>query len=198
MSNLQQIILNSWRINHICCCWCSPNLRPACPGFAQRAGKKVHSLPRCNTSVFFSLGGMDNSHVDFRPKISCFPKSHGDYPWITHMICLAMDYPYDLFSSCSGHYDWTCWLWIHYDWTCWLWISPPLKNWRRLTTSSPMATSMTGRGLESMGWVMLDAGCFFFCWIMAHDKANWLVVGSPLWKIWKSIGMIRNPILMGN
>ena len=25
----------------------------------------------------------------------------------------------------------------------------------------------------------------------------WLVVGPPLWKIWKSIGMIRNPILMG-
>ena len=23
---------------------------------------------------------------------------------------------------------------------------------------------------------------------------NWLVVGPPLWKIWKSIGMIRNPI----
>ena len=26
---------------------------------------------------------------------------------------------------------------------------------------------------------------------------SWLVVGPPLWKIWKSIGMIRNPILMG-
>ena len=26
---------------------------------------------------------------------------------------------------------------------------------------------------------------------------NWLVVGPPLWKIWTSIGMIRNPILMG-
>ena len=26
---------------------------------------------------------------------------------------------------------------------------------------------------------------------------DWLVVGPPLWKIWKSIGMIRNPILMG-
>ena len=25
----------------------------------------------------------------------------------------------------------------------------------------------------------------------------WLVVGSPLWKIWTSIGMISNPILMG-
>ena len=26
---------------------------------------------------------------------------------------------------------------------------------------------------------------------------SWLVVGPPLWKIWKSIGMIGNPILMG-
>ena len=26
---------------------------------------------------------------------------------------------------------------------------------------------------------------------------SWLVVGPPLWKIWKSIGMISNPILMG-
>ena len=26
---------------------------------------------------------------------------------------------------------------------------------------------------------------------------NWLVVQPPLWKIWKSIGMISNPILMG-
>ena len=30
-----------------------------------------------------------------------------------------------------------------------------------------------------------------------HEIMNWLVVGPPLWKIWKSIGMIRNPILMG-
>ena len=26
------------------------------------------------------------------------------------------------------------------------------------------------------------------------DHHNWLVVGPPLWKIWKSIGMISNPI----
>ena len=37
---------------------------------------------------------------------------------------------------------------------------------------------------------------------VAHQKkhvptVDWLVVGPPLWKIWKSIGMISNPILMG-
>ena len=29
----------------------------------------------------------------------------------------------------------------------------------------------------------------FYAW-----RFSWLVVGPPLWKIWKSIGMIRNPI----
>ena len=28
----------------------------------------------------------------------------------------------------------------------------------------------------------------------AENKDLWLVVGPPLWKIWKSVGMIRNPI----
>ena len=34
--------------------------------------------------------------------------------------------------------------------------------------------------------------------IIFHQQIEaWLVVGPPLWKIWKSIGMIINPILMG-
>ena len=39
-----------------------------------------------------------------------------------------------------------------------------------------------------------------FCWCLLKkekkhkDDKTWLVVGPPLWKIWKSIGMISNPI----
>ena len=32
---------------------------------------------------------------------------------------------------------------------------------------------------------------------MSVQLCIWLVVGPPLWKIWKSMGMISNPILMG-
>ena len=31
-------------------------------------------------------------------------------------------------------------------------------------------------------------------WKPPYQKPSWLVVGPPLWKIWKSIGMISNPI----
>ena len=53
-------------------------------------------------------------------------------------------------------------------------------------------------------WRIEATGKMINCWVLGvpqfqdelclSKEDNWLVVGPPLWKIWKSIGMISNPI----
>ena len=61
-------------------------------------------------------------------------------------------------------------------------ISSTTRRWRKAVTHHPSWTT-----LVSDGWIMERIWWSIETW-------NWLVVGPPIWKIWKSIGMIRHPI----
>ena len=45
-----------------------------------------------------------------------------------------------------------------------------------------------------VNWLIIFVGLQISALWLRKLNINWLVVGPPLWKIWKLIGMIRNPI----
>ena len=56
----------------------------------------------------------------------------------------------------------------------------------------PQAHSFHPAKMKKLGETWRQGHPRWYCWIPMN--IFWLVVGPPLWKIWKSIGMIRNPI----
>ena len=69
----------------------------------------------------------------------------------------------------------------------WLWM--PLGASTRLQITSKCSCRPRGPRIEHQG-------CVNICLSLqpANIQAIWLVVGPPLWKIWKSIGMMTFPI----
>ena len=68
----------------------------------------------------------------------------------------------------------------------------PQKLWSQYLTSQDYGSFELGT--QKLVKIYLRTSLLENLPIFEH---HWLVVGAPLWKIWKSIGMISNPILMG-
>ena len=68
--------------------------------------------------------------------------------------------------------------------------------WDHLHLPNPCASMLRlvmHRVKDHDGWIYHNLLVIF----LGNLNHLWLVVGPPLWKIWKSIGMIRNPIFLG-
>ena len=76
------------------------------------------------------------------------------------------------------------------------WMIPRPKTqqraWTRVSTAHSFCWVPAYVEVSIQSWGYHESSSI--CGIFPSKSTIWLVVGPPLWRIWKSIGMIRNPI----